>query len=82
MVKMIAMEKGRKIYPQRIAVAEAGLANFRVNKQMDKFNLRAKIIVLTREIGLASGLQKFPKIEGDSHNRRTRIHKGMVVSTW
>jgi hypothetical protein len=42
MVKMIEMEKGRKIYPQRIAVAEAALANFRVNKQMDKFNLRPR----------------------------------------
>jgi hypothetical protein len=62
MVKMIEMEKGRKIYPQRIAVAEAVLANFRVNKQMDKFNLRAKITVLTREKGLASKrLSKIPE---------------------
>jgi transposase len=45
MVKKIESEKGRKIYPQRIAIVEPVFANIRVHKRMDKFNLRGKIKV-------------------------------------
>jgi len=45
MVKKIETEKGRKIYPQRIAIVEPVFANIRVQKRMDKFNLRGKIKV-------------------------------------
>jgi hypothetical protein len=38
-------QKGRKIYPQRIAIVEPVFANIRVNKRMDKFSLRGKIKV-------------------------------------
>lgn len=33
---------GRKIYPQRFAVAEPVFANIRTNKRLDRFTLRAK----------------------------------------
>lgn len=45
MVKKIETEKGRKIYPQRIAIVEPVFANIRVQKRMDKFSLRGKIKV-------------------------------------
>jgi transposase len=45
MVKKIETQKGRKIYPQRIAIVEPVFANIRVHKRMDKFNLRGKIKV-------------------------------------
>ena len=45
MIKKIETEKGRKIYPRRIAIAEPVFANIRVQKRMDKFNLRGKIKV-------------------------------------
>ena len=45
MIKKIETEKGRKIYPQRIAIVEPVFANIRVHKQMDKFSLRSKIKV-------------------------------------
>jgi hypothetical protein len=45
MVKKIETQKGRKIYPQRIAIVEPVFANIRVQKRMDKFNLRGKIKV-------------------------------------
>ena len=45
MVKKIETPKGRKIYPQRIAIVEPVFANIRVHKRMDKFNLRGKINV-------------------------------------
>jgi hypothetical protein len=45
MVKKIETQKGRRIYPQRIAIVEPVFANIRVNKRMDKFNLRGKIKV-------------------------------------
>ena len=45
MVKKIETEKGRQIYPQRIAIVEPVFANIRVHKRMDKFNLRGKIKV-------------------------------------
>jgi transposase len=45
MIKKIETKKGRKIYPQRIAIVEPVFANIRVHKRMDKFNLRGKIKV-------------------------------------
>jgi len=45
MIKKIETEKGRKIYPQRIAIVEPVFANIRVQKRMDRFNLRGKIKV-------------------------------------
>ena len=45
MVKKIESHKGRKIYPQRIAIVEPVFANIRVHKRMDKFSLRGKIKV-------------------------------------
>jgi transposase len=45
MVEKIEAPKGRKIYPQRIAIVEPVFANIRVHKRMDKFGLRGKIKV-------------------------------------
>jgi transposase len=45
MVQKIETQKGRRIYPQRIAIVEPVFANIRVHKRMDKFNLRGKIKV-------------------------------------
>ena len=45
MVKKIGTKKGRKIYPQRIAIVEPVFANIRVHERMDKFNLRGKLKV-------------------------------------
>jgi len=45
MVKKIETQKGRRIYPQRIAIVEPVFANIRVHKRMDKFSLRGKIKV-------------------------------------
>jgi len=45
MIKKIDSEKGRKIYPRRIAIVEPVFANIRVHKRLDKFNLRSKIKV-------------------------------------
>ena len=45
MVKKIETQKGRKIYPQRIAIVEPVFANIRVHKRLDKFSLRGKIKV-------------------------------------
>jgi hypothetical protein len=45
MIKKVDSEKGRKIYPQRIATVEPVFANIRVQKRMDKFSLRGKIKV-------------------------------------
>jgi hypothetical protein len=45
MIKKIDSEKGRKIYPRRIAIVEPVFANIRVQKRMDKFNLRGKVKV-------------------------------------
>jgi len=45
MVQKIESEKGRKIYPQRIAIVEPVFANIRVHKRLDKFSLRGKIKV-------------------------------------
>ncbi len=45
MVKKIETQKGRKIYPQRIAIVEPVFANIRTHKRMDRFTLRGKIKV-------------------------------------
>jgi transposase len=45
MIEKIDSEKGRKIYPQRIAVVEPVFANVRTQKRMDHFTLRGKIKV-------------------------------------
>lgn len=45
MVEKIDSEKGRKIYPQRIAIVEPVFANIRIHKRMDHFTLRGKIKV-------------------------------------
>jgi len=41
----IDSEKGRKIYPQRLAVVEPVFANIKTQKRMDRFTLRSKIKV-------------------------------------
>jgi len=38
-------EKGRKIYPRRIAIAEPVFANIRTHKRLDRFTLRGKVKV-------------------------------------
>jgi IS5 family transposase len=45
MAGKIDTEMGRKIYPQRIAIAEPVFANIRTQKRLDRFNLRGKIKV-------------------------------------
>ena len=45
MIKKIDSEKGRNIYPRRIAIVEPVFANIRTQKRLDKFNLRGKIKV-------------------------------------
>jgi Transposase DDE domain len=37
MVKKIETEEGRRIYPQRLAIAEPVFANIRINKRLDRF---------------------------------------------
>ena len=45
MVEKVDSEKGRKIYPQRIAIVEPIYANIRTHKRLDRFTLRGKIKV-------------------------------------
>ncbi len=45
MVAKVDSEKGRKIYPQRMAIAEPVFANIRVHKRLNRFTLRGKIKV-------------------------------------
>jgi transposase len=45
MVAKVDSPRGRKIYPQRIGVAEPVFANIRANKRLDRFTLRGKIKV-------------------------------------
>jgi hypothetical protein len=45
MIEKIDSEKGRKIYPQRIAIVEPVFANVRTQKRMDHFTLRGKVKV-------------------------------------
>jgi len=42
MVEKIGTEQGRRIYPQRLAIAEPVFANIRINKRLDRFTLRGK----------------------------------------
>ena len=45
MAEKVDSEKGRKIYPQRIAIVEPIFANIRAHKAMNRFTLRGKIKV-------------------------------------
>ena len=45
MLEKVDSEKGRKIYPQRMAIVEPVFANIRTQKRMDHFTLRGKIKV-------------------------------------
>jgi transposase len=45
MLEKVDSEKGRKIYPQRMAIVEPVFANIRSQKRMDPFTLRGKIKV-------------------------------------
>ena len=45
MVAKVDSEKGRRIYPQRIAIVEPVFANIRTHKQLNRFTLRGKIKV-------------------------------------
>jgi hypothetical protein len=42
MAGKVDSERGRKIYPQRLAVAEPVFANLRIHKRLDRFTLRGK----------------------------------------
>ena len=45
MIEKIESEKGRRIYPQRMAIVEPVFANIRTHKRLDRFSLRGKIKV-------------------------------------
>jgi transposase len=45
MLEKVDSDKGRRIYPQRIAIVEPVFANIRAQKRMDRFTLRGKIKV-------------------------------------
>jgi len=45
MLEKVDSDKGRKIYPQRMAIVEPVFANIRTQKRMDRFTLRGKIKV-------------------------------------
>ena len=45
MIKKIESEEGRQIYPRRIAIVEPVFGNIRVQKRLDRLNLRGKIKV-------------------------------------
>jgi len=45
MIAKIDTERGRKLYPHRIAIVEPVFANIRTNKRLDRFTLRGKIKV-------------------------------------
>ncbi|MBT7085154.1 MAG: hypothetical protein HN931_03155 [Desulfobacterales bacterium] len=45
MAKKTDSDKGHRIYPQRIAIAEPVFANTRTHKQLNRFTLRGKIKV-------------------------------------
>ncbi len=45
MVEKIDTAEGRRIYPQRLAIAEPVFANIRINKRLDRFTLRGKVKV-------------------------------------
>ncbi len=45
MLQKVDSDRGRKIYPQRMAIVEPVFANIRLLKRMDRFTLRGKIKV-------------------------------------
>ncbi len=45
MAAKIDTERGRKVYPHRIAIVEPVFANIRTNKRLDRFTLRGKVKV-------------------------------------
>jgi len=45
MAQKIDSDKGRRIYPERIAIVEPVFANIRTHKQLNRFTLRSKIKV-------------------------------------
>lgn len=45
MAEKVSSEKGRKIYPRRLAIAEPVFGNIRTQKRLDRFTLRGKIKV-------------------------------------
>jgi transposase len=45
MIEKIDSERGRRIYPQRMAIVEPVFANIRTHKRLDRFTLRGKIKV-------------------------------------
>jgi transposase len=45
MIKKVDSERGRKLYPQRMAIVEPVFANIRYQKRLDRFTLRGKIKV-------------------------------------
>jgi hypothetical protein len=45
MAGKVDTERGRKIYPRRIAIAEPVFANIRTHKRLDRFTLRGKVKV-------------------------------------
>jgi len=45
MLEKVDSDRGRKIYPQRMAIVEPVFANIRSQKRMDRFTLRGKIKV-------------------------------------
>ena len=45
MAEKVDSEKGRRVYPQRIAIVEPVIANIETHKSMNRFTLREKIKV-------------------------------------
>lgn len=45
MAAKIDTEQGRKIYPQRFAIAEPVFSNLRTQKRLDRFTFRGKVKV-------------------------------------
>jgi transposase len=45
MAQKVSSEKGKKIYPRRLAIVEPVFANIRVQKRLNRFTLRGKIKV-------------------------------------
>jgi IS5 family transposase len=45
MLEKVDSDRGREIYPQRMAIVESVFANIRSQKRMDRFTLRGKIKV-------------------------------------
>jgi len=52
----IDTERGRKLYPRRVAIVEPVFANIRTQKRLDRFTLRGKITV-TIQFTLLYGAQ-------------------------